>query len=156
MRIHTHACTCMHAAIYGVADKIDFICGDFLELASGFCGKVDAVFLSPPWGGPDYSAACVFDISQMTVDGERLFRAARSITDAIAMFLPRNVNVAQLVALACLPGPVSRKNQDDTCSDSDGPGPACARGRAVEVEKNLVNSRLKAVTVYYGSLVRPL
>ncbi|NIG60342.1 trimethylguanosine synthase [Pontoporia blainvillei] len=52
-----------NAEIYGVADKIEFICGDFLQLASHL--KADVVFLSPPWGGPDYATAEIFDISTM-------------------------------------------------------------------------------------------
>ena len=52
-----------NAEIYGVVDKIEFICGDFLQLASSL--KADVVFLSPPWGGPDYATAEIFDISTM-------------------------------------------------------------------------------------------
>lgn len=41
-----------NANVYGVTDKIEFIIGDFLSLASSI--KADTVFLSPPWGGPQY------------------------------------------------------------------------------------------------------
>ncbi|CAL8278643.1 unnamed protein product [Lota lota] len=52
-----------NAEVYGVADRIDFLLGDFLQLAPGLRG--DVVFLSPPWGGPDYLTAEVFDIRTM-------------------------------------------------------------------------------------------
>ena len=52
-----------NAEVYGVADRIDFLLGDFLQLAPGLHG--DVVFLSPPWGGPDYLTAEVFDIRTM-------------------------------------------------------------------------------------------
>lgn len=42
-----------NAQVYGVADRIEFIVGDFFELAPRL--YADMVFLSPPWGGPDYS-----------------------------------------------------------------------------------------------------
>lgn len=42
-----------NAAIYGVADRIEFIVGDFLQLSESL--RADVVFLSPPWGGPSYS-----------------------------------------------------------------------------------------------------
>lgn len=42
-----------NAAVYGVADRIEFIVGDFFELAPTI--EADMVFLSPPWGGPNYS-----------------------------------------------------------------------------------------------------
>lgn len=41
-----------NATVYGVADRIEFIVGDFLHLADSI--KADQVFLSPPWGGPTY------------------------------------------------------------------------------------------------------
>lgn len=52
-----------NAVVYGVADQIDFLQGDFLQLAPHLQG--DVVFLSPPWGGPDYLTAQVFDIKTM-------------------------------------------------------------------------------------------
>ena len=48
-------CARRNAQIYGVADRINFICGDFLNVARALRpGSVDAVYLSPPWGGPSY------------------------------------------------------------------------------------------------------
>ncbi len=39
-----------NAAVYGVADRIEFICGDFFKVVPElFCA--DVIFLSPPWGG---------------------------------------------------------------------------------------------------------
>ncbi|KUF90104.1 Trimethylguanosine synthase [Phytophthora nicotianae] len=38
-----------NAAIYGVADKIEFIVGNSIDILPNV--KADAVFLSPPWGG---------------------------------------------------------------------------------------------------------
>lgn len=52
-----------NAVVYNVVDRIDFVQGDFLQLAPTLCG--DVVFLSPPWGGPDYLNADVFDIRTM-------------------------------------------------------------------------------------------
>lgn len=52
-----------NAGVYNVADRIDFVQGDFLRLAPRLRG--DVVFLSPPWGGPEYLSADVFDIETM-------------------------------------------------------------------------------------------
>lgn len=41
-----------NAEVYGVADRIEFIVGDFFQVAPLL--KADVVFLSPPWGGPNY------------------------------------------------------------------------------------------------------
>ncbi|XP_068381448.1 trimethylguanosine synthase isoform X4 [Eschrichtius robustus] len=117
-----------NAEIYGVADKIEFICGDFLQLASRL--KADVVFLSPPWGGPDYATAEIFDIStMMSPDGFEIFRLSQKITNNIIYFLPRNANVDQVASLA---------------------GP----GGQVEIEQNFLNNRLKTITAYFGELIR--
>lgn len=42
-----------NAIVYNVADRIDFIVGDFLQMDLSQYGA-DVVFLSPPWGGPEY------------------------------------------------------------------------------------------------------
>ncbi|KAA8537760.1 hypothetical protein F0562_027660 [Nyssa sinensis] len=52
-----------NAAIYGVDDRIEFIRGDFFLLAPKL--KADTVFLSPPWGGPDYTKAKTYNIKTM-------------------------------------------------------------------------------------------
>ena len=56
-------CAKHNAEVYKVADRIEFIVGDFLQLAPSL--KADVVFLSPPWGGPDYINAEVFDMKTM-------------------------------------------------------------------------------------------
>ncbi|XP_058899391.1 trimethylguanosine synthase [Kogia breviceps] len=117
-----------NAEVYGVADKIEFICGDFMQLASRL--KADVVFLSPPWGGPDYATAEVFDIStMMSPGGFEIFRLSQKITNNIIYFLPRNANIDQVASLA---------------------GP----GGQVEIEQNFLNNRLKTITAYFGKLIR--
>ncbi|XP_054548237.1 trimethylguanosine synthase isoform X2 [Talpa occidentalis] len=84
-----------NAEVYGIADKIEFICGDFLLLASHL--KADVVFLSPPWGGPDYATAEIFDIrTMMSPDGFEIFRLSQKITNNIVYFLPRNADIDQV------------------------------------------------------------
>lgn len=122
-----------NARIYGVADNIDFIVGDFFQLAPSL--KADVVFLSPPWGGPDYLKVESFDIQEMLrpKDGFSLFKAAQVIAPNIVMFLPRNVDLDQLAELSWLSNPPL----------------------AVEIEKNYVNGRLKAITAYFGDISLP-
>ena len=61
------ACARRNAEIYKVADRIDFIQGDYLALIPRL--QADAVFLSPPWGGPQYLDDDLFDLSKMDIDG---------------------------------------------------------------------------------------
>eukprot|EP00850_Spirogloea_muscicola_P009836 SM000056S17954 [mRNA] locus=s56:291023:295295:+ [translate_table: standard] len=120
-----------NAKIYGVEDKIDFVVGDFIQLAPTL--KADTVFLSPPWGGPDYLKAEVYDLRTMLLplDGFKLFQIAAGIGQ-VCFFLPRNSNVEQLSQLSLLSSP---------------PLPC-------EVEQNYVNKRLKTLTAYYGHVAK--
>ncbi|NWR41590.1 TGS1 synthase, partial [Regulus satrapa] len=113
-----------NAEVYGVAEHIDFLCGDFMALAAGL--RADVVFLSPPWGGPDYATAEIFDIQTMICpDGY----PAQKITNNIVYFLPRNADINQVASLA---------------------GP----GGKVEIEQNFLNNKLKTITAYFGDLIR--
>ena len=64
----------------------------------------DVVFISPPWGGPGYSSSQVFDLHTMVpLDGFRVFQVAREVTDNIAYYVPRNVDVQQVSQPSSLP-----------------------------------------------------
>jgi len=116
-----------NATVYGVQDRIEFIVGDYMKLIPHL--KADVVFLSPPWGGPNYVSAEVFDIKTMiTLDGVQIFKETKSITENIAYFMPRNADVEQLSLLASPNG-------------------------NVEIEQNFLNKKLKTITAYYGALV---
>ncbi|KAL6216597.1 hypothetical protein ACLB2K_009818 [Fragaria x ananassa] len=121
-----------NAAIYGVDERIDFIEGDFFRLASRL--KADTVFLSPPWGGPDYAREETYDIMTMLkpYDGYFLFNTAKQVASKIVMFLPRNVDVNQLAELSLSVTPPW----------------------SLEVEKNFVNGKLKGITAYFSDTAR--
>lgn len=116
-----------NAAVYGVQDRIEFIIGDYMQLAPTL--KADLVFLSPPWGGPDYLKSEVFDLTSMPVNGFDIMRVTRQITDNISFLVPRTVDVNQLVLLAAQPN-----------------------GR-VRIEQNILNKKCKTITAYYGNCV---
>ncbi|GAB0089064.1 Trimethylguanosine synthase [Sergentomyia squamirostris] len=117
-----------NAAIYGVQDRIEFIVGDFVALAGNL--KADVVFLSPPWGGPQYAKEETYDLekSLIPLPGSDLIAKCQKITENIAVFLPRNSNTQQLSLYA---------------------GP----GGAVEIEQNFLDRNFIALTAYYGELI---
>ncbi|XP_008220236.1 PREDICTED: uncharacterized protein LOC103320344 isoform X2 [Prunus mume] len=118
-----------NAAIYGVDDRIDFIKGDFFELAPKL--KADTVFLSPPWGGPDYAKVKTYDLRMLKPhDGYFLFNTAKEVASRIVMFLPRNVDLNQLAELA-LSG---------------------SRPWSLEVEKIFLTGKLKGITAYFSDM----
>ncbi|XP_011637827.1 trimethylguanosine synthase [Pogonomyrmex barbatus] len=118
-----------NAGIYGVDDRIEFITGDFLQLAPRLVA--DVVFLSPPWGGPDYIKRKVFDLESIIppVGGKGVFKAARNITQHVAYYLPRNTDPLQIIMLA-------------------------DRYDRVELQQNIFNGKFTACTAYYGELAR--
>ncbi|MCO5582325.1 hypothetical protein L7F22_036219 [Adiantum nelumboides] len=123
-----------NAKIYGVANRIDFVLGDFFCVSSSM--QADVVFLSPPWGGPDYLNAAVYDILTMLQpkDGATLLRVAHSIAPNIMLFLPRNVDMDQLAEVS--------KRLWSPC--------------ICEVERNFLNGKLKAITAYFGQFARTM
>ena len=116
-----------NAAIYGVANKIEWIVGNSIDLLPSL--RADVVFLSPPWGGVDYSRTC-FSLNDMRVKGVSgldLFAKVRKVSKNIAYYLPRGTPTAVLEALT--------------------------PGEPVECENIFLNKQLKVVTAYYGDLV---
>jgi len=80
--------------LYGVADRIQFIIGDFFALASTL--KADVIFVSPPWGGPDLMQLEEYKLSNIMLEnggGEHVLQLARQITSNIALHLPKNINI---------------------------------------------------------------
>jgi len=81
--------------IYGVEHKITFVVADFMALAPAL--KADVIFLSPPWGGPEYGKVSTFDLETMIpMDGIKLFQLAKEISSNIAYYVPRNVDRNQV------------------------------------------------------------
>ncbi|KAH8288912.1 hypothetical protein KR054_012042 [Drosophila jambulina] len=117
-----------NAGIYGVAHKIEFVHADFLQFAVSSRIRPNVVFLSPPWGGPGYQKQANFDIerSLLPVGASELIKLARRLADNVGFFLPRNSSMAQVVALS-------------------GAGQQC------EVEHNFLDTRMVALTAYYGN-----
>jgi trimethylguanosine synthase len=145
-----------NAAIYGVADRITFILADFVQWARESLRSspsIEVVFLSPPWGGVDYLKANAADATALDPDtsldenndrhnnnhnhyqldalqplpGTELYALARSLSQNVALYLPRNVDVNQVAALS----------PDET----------------VELEEEWMGGKLKAITAYFGDLV---
>ena len=95
-----------NANVYGVAGAIDFILGDSVHLmSSGAFRSVEglSIFMSPPWGGPTYPRDSVFDVDSMEpFSGRQLIDAARTLSEDIAVYLPRTVNSGQVRKLSDL------------------------------------------------------
>lgn len=135
---------------------------DYLEYAREYTARseeeqdVDVVFLSPPWGGPQYltlsplkekdESEAVLDASPvyslqniLPIPGDELFHLSRRISKNIAYYLPRSVDLDEVSRL------VSKPNLTSTQRDE--------QEQIVEVEEEYMGGKLKAVTCYFGGLV---
>ncbi|RPB13281.1 S-adenosyl-L-methionine-dependent methyltransferase [Morchella conica CCBAS932] len=123
-------CAKHNAQIYGVSEKIEFIIGDFFELIStrGSELKSDAVFLSPPWGGPTYRNDEIFDLDTMEpYAGSYIMEQALNVSRNIALYIPRTSNLNQVAKMV-------------------------PKGERVQAIHYCIQRRSKALTVYFGNL----
>lgn len=126
-----------NASIYGVSDRIEFICGDYFKILPTLRSLViDAIFLSPPWGGLNYmkqdeqSATFYAFDRMMNVGGNAIMTLAASITSNIAFYVPKQTSIECLQkcsSFTCMP---------DRC----------------DIEESYVGKHLTALTAYYGEL----
>lgn len=109
-----------NAGIYGVADKIEFICGGFFEESTKI--QADGVFVDPPWGGPDYKNIKSFKLSNFSPDGNKILKSAFQNFSKVTLRVPANFNVSEFAKF----------------------------GKKYEVEDNIMYGRVIFRTVYFG------
>jgi trimethylguanosine synthase len=114
---------------------------------------LDAIFLSPPWGGMGYENNDTFDpidsiriesrqnnCQSVLTNGGQLFQmSAKAVFSdsnegVIAYFLPRNVDGIKLGQMAVASG---------------------IEHECFELEQNVVNGKVKTVTAYFGHSLKP-
>jgi len=122
-----------NAKVYSVCDRIKFVCGDFLRVAERQ-GPVDILFMSPPWGGPDYVKSQRYDIfSMMNPDIRDILSVCAQVTRNIILYLPRNADPLQLASLfAYLPG----------------------FQRKMEIQVYYFGEKIKTVACFFGDFVQ--
>lgn len=85
--------------MYNVRDKIELICADALQALPSI--SADVIFLSPPWGGPSYHHG-TFRLRELTIsnmNGLQILKQALQMTRNVAYYLPRNVELRDVVEL---------------------------------------------------------
>jgi trimethylguanosine synthase len=102
--------------------------------------RLDCIFLSPPWGGPEYEnvgkrhftltthISIQGDGTTETIDGEELLTLSAKALQQVVYFLPRNLNGITTGRSALQAGYVG----------------------TLELEKNVVNGKFKTITAYLG------
>lgn len=82
-----------NAKVYDVENRIDLMVGDYFR--SDEIPKADVVFMSPPWGGPEYNNETAYSFVGMCSEhggGRRILEIAREIAPKIVIHLPRNLD----------------------------------------------------------------
>ncbi|KAH8850453.1 Trimethylguanosine synthase [Schistosoma japonicum] len=143
-----------NSEIYGVRHLIEFVCEDYFSWAwkqvhSRIISQSDlsentmyvAALMSPPWGGPSYLEQESFNLSGIQFQNSNanlwcaLYLALVLTNGNVALFLPRNTNVADFleISVKCIKE-IKMKSLD------------------IEFELDLINFKSKALTVYFGAL----
>ena len=77
-------------------NNIMYYTNDFLKLNKKK-EKIDYVFLSPPWGGPEYKNETVYSLKKwITPDIDSIIQKSLSISENIMIYLPRNTDLEEL------------------------------------------------------------
>lgn len=99
------------------------------------------MFLSPPWGGPGYLNASVFDIETMMCPSTfAIIECARKISPNLCLFMPRNSDAHEVIGLCNQRLMVLLQLI------------ALANGERCELEQIFLNNKLKALNFYLGDL----
>ncbi|KAI9159492.1 putative diacylglycerol O-acyltransferase tgs1 [Blastocladiella emersonii ATCC 22665] len=123
------ACAQHNATVYGVDNRVELVLADAIQWLERTNAQPDVIFLSPPWGGPEYLNQPTFSLDNIPLDWNRLLDLCLAKTQNLAIFLPRNLDDASIQSLV-------------------------ARGLDVEVEEMYTYKTMRAVTVYTGMLAR--
>ncbi|KAH9988566.1 RNA cap guanine-N2 methyltransferase-domain-containing protein [Russula vinacea] len=156
-----------NAALHGLAEQIEFVLSDFRTFAAsrmishsrsesagaagssstGHGRKIDVVFLSPPWGGPEYLVGPTYSLAQTQPEpAVELFRLARLMTSNVAFYAPRNTVLEDIAGLLPPPTPLGGAGDEG--------GTVSGEEEQVEVEEEWMGTKLKALTCYFGGLAQ--
>lgn len=86
-----------NAGVYDVQDKIQLQTGNYFQ--KDLTLRADVVFMSPPWGGPEYLNQPVYSLAGMCREhggGKRLIQIALEIAPKVALHVPRNIDKSEV------------------------------------------------------------
>ena len=87
-----------NSKVYQVEHKVQCLEGDFLEVGKTL-ESIDVVFMSPPWGGPEYCRAYSFDLKGITPSIYKVASVCSELTRNLIIYFPRNINPSQVFEL---------------------------------------------------------
>ena len=85
--------------IYECPDNIQYYNKDYFDLDFGD-EQIDYIFLSPPWGGPEYKKDKIYSLKKwINPDIEKIIEKSLKISKNIIFYLPRNTDLEELANL---------------------------------------------------------
>lgn len=153
-----------NAKVYGLSEGRDFqlLQADFLSLPDpeeGFINfpeenqQFDAVFLSPPWGGPGYSLLSEYALEHVFPEFNKIVQKATRFSENLMFFLPRNTSITDLIQRLCkfqtnLLGERRRTQLQEFLVDPD----EDPLELSIEVQELKYGENIIALLVYTGDL----
>ena len=124
-----------NAKIYNCPNNIVYFNKDYFDL--NIDEKIDYIFLSPPWGGPEYKNDKIYSLKKwMNPDVEKIIEKSLSFSKNIIFYLPRNTDLEELAYLL--------NKYDKKTIDS--------LNKTILLDVKYLNSasKIKAILVLYG------
>ena len=85
--------------IYDCPDNIKYYNKDYFDLDLSN-EKIDYIFLSPPWGGPEYKNDKIYSLKKwMNPNVEKIIEKSLSFSRNLIFYLPRNTDLIELANL---------------------------------------------------------
>lgn len=149
-----------NAAIYGVEDRITFLCGDLRDFARDYIGsgvdtnegrwlgwdkrKIDVVFMSPPWGGVEYQ-----NPTQMATDPQAVDTSKYCDVYPLSELRPGGGATIFRLAQMLAPRTVLFLPRNSDLNDISRLRSESARPMRLHIEECWLGYKLKALAVYY-------
>ena len=85
--------------VYDCPDNIEYFTQDYFDLNLDN-EKIDYIFLSPPWGGPEYKKDKIYSLKKwINPDIEKIIEKSLKFSKNLIFYLPRNTDLEELAFL---------------------------------------------------------
>ena len=85
--------------VYNCPDNIQYYTKNYFDLNLDN-EKIDYIFLSPPWGGPEYKKDKIYSLKKwMNPDIEKIIEKSLKFSKNLIFYLPRNTDIEELANL---------------------------------------------------------
>ena len=84
----------LHTDYLKLSDKGDM---PHFKIPENRTQKIDAVYLSPPWGGPDYYYLKEYTLDHINPNFDKIMKKSLEFSSNLILFIPKNTSVENLI-----------------------------------------------------------